>query len=57
MCCTATGEVSPGSTGAPTSAPFLSVIQGAQRQEGLLPLWRKEDKVWLELSAKTRGSV
>ena len=47
------GTGAPSSTGAPTSAPFLSVIQGAQRQEGLLPLWRKEDKVWLELSAKT----
>lgn len=35
---------------APGSAPFLSVVQGAQRQDGLLPLWRKDDKVWLELS-------
>lgn len=41
-------------TPAPATAPaFNSVIQGAQRQDGLLPLWRKDDKVWLELSAKT----
>lgn len=36
--------------GTPGSTPFLSVVQGAQRQDGLLPLWRKDDKVWLELS-------
>lgn len=41
-------------TPTPAAAPaFNSVIQGAQRQDGLLPLWRKDDKVWLELSAKT----
>lgn len=43
----------PSPTGAPGSAPFLSIVQGAQRQDGLLPLWRKDDKVWLELSPQT----
>lgn len=33
----------------PTIPAFQAVIQGARRQEGLLPLWRKDDKVWLEL--------
>ncbi|MDX9844504.1 MAG: zinc-dependent metalloprotease [Aquabacterium sp.] len=30
-------------------------MQGAQRHDGLLPLWRKDDKVWLELSPQTLG--
>lgn len=49
----ASSALAPASTGTPGSAPFHSVIQGAQRQNGLLPLWRKEDKVWLELSPQS----
>ncbi len=30
--------------------PFDEVIKGATRQAGYLPLWRKDEKVWLELS-------
>jgi Met-zincin/Domain of unknown function (DUF5117) len=35
---------------ATTQAPaFDTVIQGAERIEGLMPLWRKQDKLWIEL--------
>lgn len=44
---------SPSAANAPGNTPFQTVIQGAQRQSGLLPLWRKEDKVWLELSPQS----
>ncbi len=30
--------------------PFADVIKGAQRQAGYLPLWRKDEKVWLEIA-------
>ena len=30
--------------------PFAEVIQGATREDGYIPIWRKDDKVWLELS-------
>jgi len=30
--------------------PFDEVIKGATRQAGSLPLWRKDEKVWLELA-------
>ncbi|WP_028999338.1 zinc-dependent metalloprotease [Azohydromonas australica] len=29
--------------------PFANVIRGARRTEGLITLWQKDDKVWLEL--------
>jgi hypothetical protein len=30
-------------------APFATVTQGARRIDGLMTLWQKDDKVWLEL--------
>ncbi|HRP27995.1 MAG TPA: zinc-dependent metalloprotease, partial [Burkholderiaceae bacterium] len=30
--------------------PFADVIKGAERSDGLLAVWRKDDKVWLELA-------
>lgn len=36
--------------GAAAQAPaFASVVNGATRSEGLIPIWRKGDKVWLEI--------
>jgi len=29
--------------------PFAEVIKGAKRNDGLFPIWRKDEKVWLEL--------
>ncbi|MEO3693220.1 zinc-dependent metalloprotease [Roseateles paludis] len=29
--------------------PFLDVIKGAREQPGLFPIWRKDEKVWLEI--------
>ncbi|MFC4160305.1 zinc-dependent metalloprotease [Chitinimonas lacunae] len=31
--------------------PFSEVIRDAQRQNGLFPIWRQNDKVWLEIPA------
>ncbi|HEY8976072.1 MAG TPA: zinc-dependent metalloprotease [Burkholderiaceae bacterium] len=33
----------------PPLPPFATVTQGARKVEGMLNLWQKEDKVWLEL--------
>lgn len=30
--------------------PFAEVSQGAQRQDGYIPVWRRQDKVWLEIA-------
>ncbi len=29
--------------------PFAEVIKGATRQDGLFPIWRKDEKAWLEI--------
>ena len=33
----------------PPLPPFASLTQGSRRVDGMLTLWQKEDKVWLEL--------
>jgi len=35
--------------GGPPLPPFATVAQGARRIDGMLTLWQKDDKVWLEL--------
>ena len=35
--------------------PFAQVVAGAERSNGLLPIWRKQDKVWVEIPAKLMG--
>ncbi len=47
----------PASSSAPAAAPapgaapaFATVIKDARRSEGLLPVWQREDKVWIELA-------
>ncbi|MEY2838207.1 MAG: hypothetical protein RJB60_506, partial [Pseudomonadota bacterium] len=38
-------------TGQASSAPaFEVVVKGADKQEGWLPLWRRQEKVWVELA-------
>jgi hypothetical protein len=32
--------------------PFADVIKGASQQAGFVPLWRKDDKLWLEIPAE-----
>jgi hypothetical protein len=32
--------------------PFAEVIKGATQQAGFLPVWRKDDKTWLEIPAE-----
>ncbi|HET6789208.1 MAG TPA: DUF5117 domain-containing protein, partial [Aquabacterium sp.] len=51
-----TAPSSPPATQAPGAPPaFDVVIKDAERQEGLLPLWKRQDKVWIELSPKDFG--
>lgn len=48
----------PGSNASPQPAaapPFAQVLAGAERSAGLLPIWRKQDKVWVEIPAKLLG--
>ena len=49
----------PGAAPAPQAAatppPFVQVLAGAERSAGLLPIWRKQDKVWVEIPAKLIG--
>ena len=35
--------------------PFAEVSKDAKRQDGLVPLWRKDDKVWLEITPERLG--
>jgi hypothetical protein len=52
----ASGAASSAAAGRPPAAdptapkPFDEIIKGATRQAGYLPLWRKDEKVWLELA-------
>jgi hypothetical protein len=39
----------PVAPGGPPLPPFATVAQGARRVDGMLTLWQKDDKVWLEL--------
>ena len=43
------GVAHPAPPGGASLPPFATVTQGARRVEGMLTLWQKEDKVWLEL--------
>jgi hypothetical protein len=38
-------------------APFEQVIKGAEHQAGLLHVWRRGDKVWLELRPEALGKA
>ncbi|MFT7723250.1 MAG: zinc-dependent metalloprotease [Roseateles sp.] len=35
--------------------PFAEVIRGAREQPGLFPVWRKDDKVWIEIPKEAFG--
>ncbi len=35
--------------------PFDAVIKGAERQDGMLPIWKRQDKVWIELRPEAFG--
>jgi len=34
---------------APAPRPFAEIVRGAKRADGLFPIWRKDEKVWLEI--------
>ncbi|NBQ89824.1 MAG: DUF5117 domain-containing protein [Betaproteobacteria bacterium] len=40
-----------GGAAAGSPAPFAEVIRDAKRADGFLPVWTKDDKVWLEIPA------
>ncbi|HSN32318.1 MAG TPA: zinc-dependent metalloprotease, partial [Ideonella sp.] len=47
------GAAPPGHATAPapgTPPAFVSVVKGAQKIEGLLTMWQKDEKVWIELA-------
>ncbi len=47
------GAARPAEPGAPK--PFAEVAKGATRQDGFVPLWRKDEKVWFELAPDRLG--
>lgn len=54
-----TAQPGPGS-GAPSTTAnsptgFEALTRGATRSPGLLPIWRKQDKVWVEIPARLLG--
>jgi hypothetical protein len=40
---------------APSAPAFEVVVKGADKQEGWLPLWRRQEKVWVELAPSDFG--
>lgn len=38
-----------------TPPPFAEVVKDATRSEGFIPVWRKDDKVWLEIAPEHLG--
>ncbi len=49
----ASGAAAKPDPGAPK--PFAEVIAGAKRQDGFVPVWRKDEKVWLEIAPDRIG--
>lgn len=48
----------PGAAGRPDPAapkPFDEVVKGAKLLPGLIPMWQKDEKVWLELRPEDFG--
>ena len=46
----------PGATPAgPPLRPFADVIKDATRSDGLVPVWRKDNQVWLEITPEMMG--
>jgi hypothetical protein len=37
--------------------PFAEVVKGATRSDGFLPVWRKDDQVWLEVAPDRLGRL
>ncbi len=35
--------------------PFAEIVKDATRQDGFIPLWRKDEKVWLEIEPERLG--
>lgn len=44
------GAASAPEAGQPPLRPFQAVVQGATREDGFIPIWRKDDKVWFEIA-------
>ena len=58
----ATGARPPAAAGAAPAArppgsppPFAEVIKDAKREDGFVPIWRKDEKVWLEITPERLG--
>jgi hypothetical protein len=40
---------------APAQQPFELITKGAERQDGLLPIWKRQEKIWIELRPDAFG--
>ena len=50
------GSSSAGSSGGSSAAPaFEQVVRGAKRYDGMLPIWHRQEKAWIELSPEDFG--
>lgn len=49
------GAVPPRPPEAGAPKPFVEVVKGAKRHDGFIPVWRKDDKVWLEIAPDRLG--
>ncbi|MCZ8174192.1 MAG: zinc-dependent metalloprotease, partial [Burkholderiaceae bacterium] len=38
-----------------TPPPFAEVVKDAKREDGFIPIWRKDEKVWLEITPERLG--
>jgi hypothetical protein len=47
----------PARTGAAAPRPFADVVKGATRSDGFIPVWRKDEKVWLEVAPDRLGQL
>jgi hypothetical protein len=47
----AAGAITPPRPDPTAARPFDEVVKGATQQPGFVPVWRKDEKVWLEIAA------
>jgi len=52
---TGANGAAPGAGQPGQAPPFELIVKGAERQAGLLPIWKRQDKLWIELSPQVLG--
>ncbi len=51
----AASSAAPAARPEPPPRPFAEVVKDARREDGFIPIWRKDEKVWLELAPARLG--